>query len=92
MGIAGGDFQGAVGAAGNLVLVFRNFHGPVFSTAFGSAADQVRAIVESTPHRSRCSWIVTVWPARVWRQRHLSICHQRSLIATVLSLLTTRSV
>src|ERR1700724_1460713 len=44
VGIAGGDFQGAVGVAGNLGLVFRNFHGPVFSTAFGVAPDHVRAI------------------------------------------------
>jgi len=28
-----GDFQGAVGAVGNLGLVFHRFHGPVFSTA-----------------------------------------------------------
>src|ERR1700677_2035420 len=27
------DFQGTVGAVGNLVLVFHRFHGPVFSTA-----------------------------------------------------------
>src|SRR5437667_12779838 len=28
-------FQGAVGAVGNLGLVFHGFHGTVFSTAFG---------------------------------------------------------
>ena len=31
--------------------------------------------------------MVAVWPASAWH-RHLSICHQRSLMATVLSWLT----
>ena len=44
MGIAWGDFQGAVGAVGNLTLVFQGFHGTVFSTAFGIAADHVRTV------------------------------------------------
>ena len=36
--------------------------------------------------------MVTVWPDKLYRQRHFSICHQRFLIATVLSWSTTRSV
>ena len=44
VGIAGGDFQGAVGVVGNLGLVLRNSHGPVFSTAWLVTADQVRAV------------------------------------------------
>jgi len=36
--------------------------------------------------------MVTVLPARVLRNRVWSICHNRSPIATVLSLATTRSV
>jgi hypothetical protein len=49
VGIAGGDFQGAVGVAGNLGLVFRSFHGSVFSTAFRVVTDHVRA----EPNRDR---------------------------------------
>jgi hypothetical protein len=41
---------------------------------------------------SRCSWIVTVLPASVFRNRVLSICQNRAPIVTVLSLSTTRSV
>src|ERR1039457_6287874 len=41
---------------------------------------------------SRCSWMVTVLPANVLRNRVLSICHSRSRMATVLFLPTTRSV
>ena len=38
-------FQGAVGAEGNLGLVFLGFHGPAFSTAWGwKMSDQVRPI------------------------------------------------
>src|SRR5674476_679816 len=36
------DFQGSVGAGGNLLLVFAGFHAPAFSTAlFGCRADQL---------------------------------------------------
>src|ERR1019366_389423 len=44
------DFQGSVGASGNLLLVFTGFHAPAFSTAlFGRRADQFfsRAAVAS---------------------------------------------
>src|SRR5664280_2612122 len=41
---------------------------------------------------SRCSCMVTVLPAKVLRNRVLSICQSWSPIATVLSLPTTRSV
>ena len=44
MGIARGDFQGAVGVAGSLGLVFRSFQGPVFSTAFRITSDDVGAV------------------------------------------------
>jgi len=41
---------------------------------------------------SRCSWMVTVMPASVFRKRLLFSCQLRSPIATVLSLATTRSL
>ena len=49
MGISRGlrDFQGAVGAVGNLVLVFHRIHGPAFSTAFRVLTHHVR----SKPYR-----------------------------------------
>ena len=49
MGIAGGDFQGAVGVEGNVGLVFRNFHGSVVSTACGVPPNHVWAV--SNGHR-----------------------------------------
>ena len=49
-----GDFQGAVGTVGNLLLVFHGFHGPAFSTALRrrswlggwEATDHVRAVAD----------------------------------------------
>src|SRR5882724_6054785 len=42
--------------------------------------------------RSRCSWIITVQPANVFRKAVLPICHTLSPILTVLSWATTRSL
>ena len=54
MGIPPGDFQGAVGTVGNLLLVFHGLHGPAFSTALRFcwlvigviAADHVRSVAD----------------------------------------------
>src|SRR4029077_12786911 len=99
----GRDFQGSVGAGGNLLLVFAGPHAPAFSTAlFGGFADQLFARAAITAHHVRpvadrdgfiqVFRIVIVLPAKLWRNRVLSICHHRSLMATVLSFSTTRSV
>jgi len=42
VGSAGGGFQAAVGAVGNLVLVFHRFHGRVISTALREVSDAMR--------------------------------------------------
>src|SRR6478609_5802021 len=48
------DFQGSVGAGGNLLLVFAGFHAPAFSTAlFGCLADQLLARAAIAPHYMR---------------------------------------
>ena len=41
---------------------------------------------------SKCSWMVAVQPAKVFRNAVLPICQTRSPIVTVLSLATTRSL
>ena len=98
------DFQGSVGAGGNLLLVFAGFHAPAFSTAlFGCRADQLFSRTGySAPLREGRSGSrrfhpgvrgsLPCFPPGVLRNRVLSICHHRSPIATVLSLSTTRSV
>src|SRR5713226_1186412 len=50
----GRDFQGSVGAGGNLLLVFAGFHAPALSTAlFGGFADQLFARAAIAPHYMR---------------------------------------
>src|SRR6266849_1754001 len=50
----GRDFQGSVGAGGNLLLVFAGSHAPAFSTAlFGGFADQLFARAAITAHHVR---------------------------------------
>src|SRR6266852_4049176 len=50
----GRDFQGSVGAGGNLLLVFAGFHAPAFSTAlFGGFADQLFARAAIAPYYMR---------------------------------------
>jgi len=53
VGIAGGDFQGAVGAVGNRSAVFHGFHGPGFSTALGLVVCQRVAIAVIAAHHVR---------------------------------------
>src|SRR5690349_21936241 len=54
VGISGDwrDFQGTVGAVGNLVLVFHGFHGPAFSTALfrGGLLERTSRAVEPAHH------------------------------------------
>src|SRR5690349_11068764 len=45
------DFQGSVGAGGNLLLVFTGFHTPAFSTAlFWTWVEQRRSLTVEAPH------------------------------------------
>src|ERR1700692_1215487 len=48
----GRDFQGTVGAVGNLVLFFHGFHGPAFSTALfgGGLLKRMSTTVEPADH------------------------------------------